>query len=419
MSQGAHWLPVVHVVVGWRYLLAGLLFLASLWGSASSCQASELLLLDGRRLVGELSRILPGGRLEFLANLEPAEFAADQVILWGRLPELLSPQVVVFADGSLLGVNHVRLENERVHVRGPQFLDFIVPVEQLAGMVLRAPGAREQRDRLLDSVLQSRAKQDEVLLANGDRIGGLLLRLDEANCLLEISAGTTRLAREDVVAVIFHPELRSKAVMPVRAAPEGQKSPGCPMIVGLVDGSMIFCREGRSDGPTVAFELLLGSRLLVKTGSVVFLQPLSGEVTYLSDLEPAEFEHRPFLGIERPLGRDRSVLGTRLRKGGQIYPKGLGVQSWARVVYRLDKKFRRFESLVALDDLAEGKGSVEFVVAVDGVERYRSGVVSGRDPPRPVSLEVVGADRLELVVEFADRAHQFDFADWLLARLVR
>ena len=419
MSQRAYWLPVFHVVVGWKSLLAGVVFLASLWGNVSPCQASELVLLDGRRLVGELSRILPGGRLEFLANLEPAEFAADQVVLWGRLPELLSPQVIVFADGSLLGVNYVRLENERVHVRGPQFLDLAVPVEQLAGVVLRAPGRREQRDRLLDNVLRSTAKQDEVLLANGDRIGGLVLRLDEANCLLEIAAGTTQLAREDVVAVIFHPELRAKAVMPTRTGPGEQESAGCPMIVGLVDGSMILCREGRSDGPTVAFELLLGSKLLVKTGSVVFLQPLSGEVTYLSDLEPAEFEHRPFLGIERPLGRDRSVLGTRLRKGGQIYPKGLGVQSWARVVFRLDKNFRRFDTLVALDDLAEGKGSVEFVVVVDGVERYRSGVISGRDPARPVSVEVVGAERLELVVEFADRAHQFDFADWLLARLVR
>jgi hypothetical protein len=406
-------------VASWRTFLSLILYIGSIGASVSLSRANELLLVDGRRLVGELSRILPGGRLEFLANLEPAEFAADQVVLWGRLPELLSPQVVVFADGSLLAVHYVRIENERVHIRGPQILDLVVPVEQLAGVVLRSPGQREQRDRLFDNVLRSTAKQDEVILANGDRIGGLVLRLDEANCLVEIAAGTTQLAREDVVAVIFHPELRAKAVMPTRTDPGGQQSLGCPTIIGLVDGSMIFCREGRSDGPTVAFELLLGSKLLVKTGAVVFLQPLSGEVTYLSDLEPEEFEHRPFLGIERPLGRDRSVLGTRLRKGGQIYPKGLGVQSWARVVYRLDKKFRRFETLVALDDLAEGKGSVEFVVVVDGIERYRSGVVSGKDPARPVSLEVAGADRLELVVEFADRAHQFDFADWLLARLVR
>jgi hypothetical protein len=404
---------------GWGYCLAVVLCLGAVGVSVSECRGSELLLADGRRLVGELSRILPDARLEFLADLEPTEFAAHQVVVWGRLPELLSPQVVVFADGSLLGVHYVRIENERVYMRGAQILDLVVPVEQLAGVVLRAPGQREKRDRLLDEVLRFTGKQDEVLLANGDKIGGLLLRLDEANCLLEISAGTTRLAREDVVAISFHPELRSKPVWDNRTDLDGQKPSTCPMIVGLVDGSMIVCRNGRSDGPTVAFELLLGSQLLAKTGAVVFLQPLSAEMSYLSDLEPAEYEHRPFLGIERPLGRDRCVLGTRLRKGGQIYPKGLGVQSWARVAYRLEKKFRRFEALVALDDLAEGKGSVEFVVFVDGVERYRSGVVTGRDPARAVSLEVTGAERLELVVEFADRAHQFDFADWLLARLVR
>ncbi len=59
-----------------------------------------------------------------------------------------------------------------------------------------------------------------------------------------------------------------------------------------------------------------------------------------------------------------------------------------------------------------------FRVLVDGQERFTSPIVRGGDAPLPVSVDVRGAKKLELLVDYADRADVLDHADWLDARLV-
>ncbi len=133
--------------------------------------------MDGRRQIAELMSFRPDGTLGFLANLEPVELQASEVVYWGRVPELVSPVFAVFADGSLLASNYVQIDQDRVHLRGSQFLDAAIPVEFLAGVVLQAPGRREARDRLVDEIVAARGQQDEAVLVNGDRLGGLLVAI--------------------------------------------------------------------------------------------------------------------------------------------------------------------------------------------------------------------------------------------------
>ena len=79
----------------------------------------------------------------------------------------------------------------------------------------------------------------------------------------------------------------------------------------------------------------------------------------------------------------------------------------------------RFEAELAVDDSTAGRGSVQFRVLVDGRERYLSPIIHGGQPPTPVSVDVRGARKLELMVDYADRADVLDHADWLNARLTR
>jgi hypothetical protein len=183
-----------------------------------------------------------------------------------------------------------------------------------------------------------------------------------------------------------------------------------------------------------AYEVVAGEKeLKLKVGEgmtlaggnvrdVVFLQSLSEPVVYLSDLEAAEYRHVPYLDLEWPLARDRNVLGGPLVVGGKRYLKGLGMHSAGRVSYRLDGKYQRFESAVAIDDAADGRGSVTFGVYVlrDGKlsEAYKSGIVRGGDAPQRVSVDVTGAQGITLVVDYAERGDEMDRADWLDARLV-
>jgi hypothetical protein len=102
--------------------------------------------------------------------------------------------------------------------------------------------------------------------------------------------------------------------------------------------------------------------------------------------------------------------------------KGIGMHSASRLTYRLERKYQRFEAAIAVDDSADGRGSVTFGVYVlrGGAwqDAYRSGIVRGGDVPLPISVDLDGAEGLTLTVDYADRGDEMDRADWLDARLV-
>ena len=107
-----------------------------------------------------------------------------------------------------------------------------------------------------------------------------------------------------------------------------------------------------------------------------------------------------------------------LRAGGKCYLKGLGVHSAARLTYLMEKPYRRFQAELAIDDSTQGRGSVQFRVLLDEREKLRTEIIRGHTPPLPVSIDLAGVKKLELIVDYADRADELDHADWLAARLV-
>ena len=99
------------------------------------------------------------------------------------------------------------------------------------------------------------------------------------------------------------------------------------------------------------------------------------------------------------------------------------MHSTSRLAYALDRPYRRLAAELAVDDSARGQGSVVFRVLRDQSdggwrEVYRSPVVRGGTSPSPIQVDMTGAKRLVLIVEFADRGDQLDHADWLEARLI-
>ena len=124
-----------------------------------------------------------------------------------------------------------------------------------------------------------------------------------------------------------------------------------------------------------------------------------------------------------PFHKDRNVLGGQLRAGGRLFHKGLGMHSSARLTYRLDGPYRRFEAELAIDDAAGRQGSVIFrLFTTDGKtwqEAFTSPIVRGGTEPLPMSVDLQGTQAIALVVDFADRSDQQDHADWLSARLIK
>jgi len=86
--------------------------------------------------------------------------------------------------------------------------------------------------------------------------------------------------------------------------------------------------------------------------------------------------------------------------------------------------FRKFQAELAIDETAGLKGSVVFKVLLEGASgqwrtAYESPVLRGGDLPVAVSIDLKDASRIALLVDFADRGDECDYADWLQARLVR
>ena len=156
----------------------------------------------------------------------------------------------------------------------------------------------------------------------------------------------------------------------------------------------------------------------MRAESLVFIQPLSGRATYLSDLTAISYKQLPYLTLAWPYRGDLNVTGTQLRAGERLYAKGLGMHSTARLTYRLDKAYRWFAAELAIDDETRGGGSVTFRVFVDADERYVSPIVRGGAAPLPVRVDLAGGKQLSLIVDFAERADELDHANWLNARLV-
>jgi hypothetical protein len=195
------------------------------------------------------------------------------------------------------------------------------------------------------------------------------------------------------------------------------------VLTGWADGSLFHAAElVIAEGQ---FRATLAGGLVLSATSpqpLIFLQPLERGTAYLSDLSAESFVHRPYLDLAWPYHRDRNVAGGRLRSGGRLHAKGLGMHSGGRIAYRLSGAYHWFESRVAIDDHTAGEGSAVFQVylAQGGVWKlaWASPTVRGGDAPVSVRLDLTGAEGIALAVEYADRGDQWDRANWLDARLM-
>jgi sRNA-binding regulator protein Hfq len=286
---------------------------------------------------------------------------------------------------------------------------------------LPSPARSSANDKAADdasdnSVNGKSMNTDSVQLTNGDQLTGKLTELDRGSLAIDALGGAVKLpvSRGEMIRLAGEQHVGGFV----------EKQPAARMIVGTREGSMIFANAMRANDKGVEIEMACGVKLKGDSlDEIVAIQSLAGPIVYLSDLKGANYRSVPYLSMAWPYRRDRNVLGEPIDVRGERYWKGIGMHSAARLTYALDRPYARFESAVAVDDSAEGRGSVTFAVYVqrDGKwgEAFKSGVVRGGDAPLPVSVDLRGAKGITLTVDFADHGDELDHAVWLDPRLVR
>ncbi len=353
----------------------------------------------------------------FRRGHEAAALDARQLVTWGAFVEPAREVQIVLAGGGLIVAAEARIDKEQLRGESASLGKFGLPLELVSGIIFRPPADRAVLDRLIERFGEG-AQTDRLLLDNGDELTGTLIGGGEANAaakslVLETPAGKVDVALDKLVAVVFNPSLL-----------ERPKNARLRAWVGLSDGSRFVALDFTAAGDKATLKLPGGVELNAKLSAIVALQVLGGRAVYLSDLKPAGYRYIPLLELSWPLAVDRSVLGSQLRAGRHVYLKGLGMHSPSRATYELDGQYRRFEAELAIDDESGSHGSVVFRVFTDDgsgklQERSASEVVRGGQPSVPLSVDVTGAKKISLLVDYADRGDELDHADWLNARLIR
>jgi hypothetical protein len=381
-------------------------FLCILLTAAGQTATKPTAVLDGPSRSGALVAVQPGQIV--LDDNRQQPIALGDLVEWGAPPETPLRPLVVLADGGRLAADTLQVDGETAAVESESFGELKMPRTSLAGLVLRAPAERRALERLLDRMAAHAGPRDRLLLANGDELEGRLERMNESSVAFRGDGGPAQVERARLAAVIF---AERRVPAGVQATPR--------LWLGTRDGSRLLADRLEPDAAGVRAVLAAGPAVRVRLADVVWLQPSGGRAVYLSDLPATGYRHVPYLTLAWPYRNDRSVTGTPLRAGGREYAKGLGMHSTARLTYLLAEPYRSFQAELAIDQQTAGGGSVRFRVFVDGREKFASPTLRGGDKPLPVSVDLSAAKRLDLVVDFADRADQLDHADWLNARLLR
>lgn len=393
-----------------------------------------LRLVSGERLRASFHSIADERRLLFQTEAGTRTIDMADVVGWGAWSDRAAKSRVMLADGSLLTADVTEIIGGKLVVAGLTIGEQAIPMSNVRGVVLREAVDGLQRDLLWDRIATDRRDQDQLLLENGDLVRGVLTQAPPG---------------EDPTSRRNRLWLR----MADRTEPLGIMMDEIRAVLG---NSLLVRRRAKSDGgrlgndPSPQWHLAFrdGTRLLVSmklVGASVALrgsggleielpldefrdeltgvEPARPAVTFLSDEKPLGYKQISFLEREWDYRVDRNVLGGWLRASGAIHVRGIGMHSSSRLAYELGGRFRRFEAELALDEHVGTRGSViyrVFLANESGEWRaaYESPILRGGDEPLPISIDVQGAARLALLVDFADRGDELDRANWLAARLV-
>ncbi len=120
---------------------------------------------------------------------------------------------------------------------------------------------------------------------------------------------------------------------------------------------------------------------------------------------------------DRSNGEDAAGDGAPLTLDGVQYAKGIGAHAPSEVKAHLGGNCSAFTAKIGVDDEVDDRGRVIFKVAVDGVVKYTSDLLTGPSPTVPVSVDVTGGQTLSLQVTDSGDGVTSDHADWAEAKL--
>jgi len=116
--------------------------------------------------------------------------------------------------------------------------------------------------------------------------------------------------------------------------------------------------------------------------------------------------------------RDEGREHQPLRLAGKEYDKGLSLYPRTAIEYRVPSGMKKFKAAAGIDDAVRETGNARLAISADGKTLFDR-AIRGKDTPIDLDLDISGAKRLSILVDYGDQFDAGDFLDLADARMVK
>jgi hypothetical protein len=280
-----------------------------------------------------------------------------------------------------------------------------VPLEAVAGLEVTQPTSF---DKSAAWFARLPAEGDDlVLLTNGDVVRGFLSEITGDGLVWETDAGPSTIPYRLLVAA------RLANVEP----PKGAESLSANVV--LAGGTRMRLSDLRIAEGTAWGRASFGESVTFDAKAIATLEVEGGRWAWLGDSEPVSVTQTPMLGLSWEWQSNASVAGGPLMVGKQAFDRGIGVHSKSTLDYELKGAYGELVTSFGLDDSAGPLADVSVSILVDGQERFSQANVRAGELHGPIRVDLAGASRLELIVDYGRNGDIQDRFDWIEPGLIR
>lgn len=249
---------------------------------------------------------------------------------------------------------------------------------------------------------------DTIVIDQGKEwagVEGVLVAIGDQKVTLRYEGEDRLVDRKNVRAI------RLAAAAPAVTARKGTLT--------LADGSEVAFDTATLAADTFTVKTVALGEVQIARKIVSAVRLVSPRVTELSQLKPV-VEEAAYFDVKTPVGINKSAAGGPLKLGGRTFASGVGASSFTKLEYTLDGEYKNFVAIVGIDDAARPLGNASVSFLGDDKELTPALVVTGKDAPAEVRLNLAGVKKLTIRIDFGpDNLPVGDQVDIASARLIK
>lgn len=376
--------------------------------------------VDGKAVSGRLVR-LAGEALE-LRGEQTHKLPAGGWLSLTRQDLSRSPfpteEQLILANGDRIPAQDLRLADEKVRFRHRNLAggqEVSVPLSAVTVVWRLPPDRVVAAARYRNRLIHGRRPRDVVHLRNGDTVEGTLVALRDGEVEMDSGNKKVPVRWTQVAAIGLSTDLAERA-------PHTTRGGRLVLAASATSPGGVFTLTGlRCDGKTLTGTTSFGAELTTPLERVDRLDVVAPEVVDLATLRPADYRYTAYLDEKWGWKPNATVSDDDLTLAGRAYPRGLGTHAACRLQFPLAAAYRRFDSVVGLDDTLGRPGRVRVRVLGDDkpLPGGDAGVLTHAGGTVHLNVNVQGVRVLTLEVEYAGRGNVGGVVNWGYPRLVR